>query len=447
VGQYAFEEQRVMSHCRWRPVKTFFPNPFEIVWCVKEAIGGADDEEESVVPESMAAAAVENQVVEEGGFRLVENHFQGMGMGVVLVVLAIVVIYGMYKCCIRCACCSGKGKERKEGDGASGETTVVINNDDGREAAPMASAPPAYAYGPAAATAGVWTCPAGPAPVAAWQQQPTAWQLPAQLVAPPPTPVGGERARRSPSPSRLPRRQERGASTTSGASHWSVLGLSDGDAWGASTTEGLCTTATSTGETSCGNDSSRGSRRRRRARETRRKRRARKEEERRHKESTPSERYYQLTIERERARQHALVTRANHHAGESRWQALKELEQLRGKRLLMVDYPPMQEEPGVAEERARVRAVEKERERQNSLVHAARYRSGERSRRAREELGRLRAGGQLLVEWPTSQEEREEERARDALACTYGDEEAGQIMGRVADAGLGLSVNDDATGQ
>jgi len=423
-----------MSSCRWDPVTTIFPNPFRIAWCVGEVVFGEGEEESPVqeaakfVPEM---GSVVNQQVEEGGFRLVENHFQGMGIGAILMAACLAVILAIY-------CYCTKRRRSSGGKGGENATTIVINNDE--------EAPNSPTNTPGACRPACWTCPAGPAPC---QQQQLQMQ---QLVAPPPTPVGGERERRSPTPSRLPRRSERESSVTTVASGWSVMGLPD--AWGTTTREGRCSESRSRGGSSCvtWTESERGwvdgeGTRARERRRQRRRRRARKDEaERKHAGSTPGERYYDYTIAKERARQHALVTRAAYHAGESRWQALKELEELREKRLLMVAYPPPGGDSGAAaEERACVRAVEKERARQEGLVHAARYgRKGERRQRAREALDRLKEDGQLLVCWPGREEEK---RAHEALASTYGEEAAEEIAGRVADAGLGLSVEGDATGQ
>jgi len=204
--------------------------------------------------------------------------------------------------------------------------------------------------------------------------------------------------------------------------------------WGTGTARGVCP------EGSCAL-AGRRARKGRRGRKPRRSGRRSESEE----EGARGERYYDHLMDRERARQHALVTRAVFHAGVSKLAALHELEQLREKRQLLVDFPPAQGEKE-RRERREARAFGAERTRQARLADLGLRHQGQQGAAAREELERLRSNGELLVDFLPI-EEGERARAKEALASAYGSEKAGEILNKVADAGLGLRAGSDATGQ
>jgi len=393
-----------MSPCKLPWVQDF-PNPFNLVKCVIGLVDDGDDVEEGVgtatkfVPRM---GTVENQEVTEGGFHVtaVETHAPGMGMGALLLGVCLAVVYAIYKYCVK----RRRRGEAQGGRGGENATTIVINNDDG-ESVPMTT----WGSSGSARMEGAWR-PAG-------AKQP-ALALP---PPPPPPPVRAEAATQTTGAAAAAARGGRAGaplkslwaggdgegSEISWASCWDDEGRTR-DAWGGSTAR----RGRARGSLSpCGEASVRGGGSGPSA--------AVGEGE------TPGERYYNYLMVKERARQHALVTRASHHAGASRRDAIAELEALRQKRQLVVDYPPPATDEE-REERARACAEVDERARQHSLVVVATYHAGPPRSSAREELDRLKDAGRLLVEWPPSAES-ERARAREALDTAYANERGNDL--------------------
>jgi len=391
-----------MAACKLPWVQDF-PNPFNLVKCVIGLVDGGDGEKESTdvtskyVPEM---GSVANQEVTEGGFHItaIETHAPGMGMGALLLGVGLAIVYAIYKYCVR----RRRRGEAQGGRGGENATTIVINNDEG-ESVPMTT----WGSSGAARLEGAWT-PAGA-------------KRPAAALVAPPTPVHVEAATQTAGPaaaaavagpSGAPLKSlwaggDGEGSEISWASCWDDEGRAK-DVWGGSAARrGPARASLSP----CREVGGRWGRSRTSA--------AVEEGE------TPGERYYNYLMVKERARQHALVTRASHHAGASRRDAIAELEALRQKRQLVVDYPPPATD-AEREERARACAESDERARQHSLVVIATYHAGPPRSSAREELDRLKEAGRLLVEWPPSVES-ERARAKEALDTAYANERGNDL--------------------